>query len=105
MLGTKGRDLLERYLPEVPREQVMAALSEHNQELLNQQEFLSAEAFAKKLREEIAQLNRDMIYTQGQKDLQKTQAEEHAHQLSDKQERHQRLTLELDTLEARRTTG
>lgn len=105
VLGTKGRDLLERYLPEVPREQVMAALSEHNQELLNQQEFLSAEAFAKKLREEIAQLNRDMIYTQGQKDLQKTQAEEHAHQLSDKQERRQRLTLELDTLEARRTTG
>ena len=105
VLGIKGRDLLERYLPEVPHEQIIAALSGHNQELLNQQKFLSAEAFAKKLREEIAQLNRDMIYTQGQKDLQKTQAEEHARQLSDKQEQHQRLTSEAETLEIRRTTG
>ena len=105
VLGTKGRDLLERYLPEVPHEQVMAALSEHNQDLLSRQQFLSAEAIAKKLREEIAQLDRDMIYTQGQRDLQKTQAEETAGQLSTKQELYRRLKAEADTLEARRTTG
>ncbi len=105
VLGTKGRDLLERYLPEVPHEQVMAALSEHNQHLLSRQQFLSAEAFAKKLRDEIAQLDRDMIYIQGQKDLQKTQAEETAGQLSTKQELYRRLKAEADTLEARRTTG
>ena len=104
VLGSKGRDLLERYLPEVPKDEVMKNLSEHDQKLLNQQEFLSAEAFAKKLREEIAQLKRDMIYTQGQKDLQKTQAQDNANQLSAKQERYQRFSLEADTLETRRTT-
>ncbi len=105
MLGAKGRDLLERYLPEIPRDEVMKDLSEHNQDILNQQQFLSAEAFAKKLRDEIAQLKRDMIYTQGQEDLQKTRAENNAGQLSSKQEQYQQLTSEADTLEARRTTG
>ena len=105
VLGNKGRDLLERYLPEIPHGEIMVALSEHNQGILNQQQFLSAEALAKKLREEIAQLNRDMIYTQGQKDLQETQAKETASQLSAKQEQYQRMKSEADTLEARRNTG
>lgn len=105
VLGNKGRDLLERYLPEIPHGEIMVALSEHNQGILNQQQFLSAEALAKKLREEIAQLNRDMIYTQGQKDLQETQAKETASQLSTKQEQYQRMKSEADTLEARRNTG
>lgn len=80
-------------------------LSDHDQALLNQQDFLSAEAFAKKLRDEIAQLKRDMIYTQGQKDLQKTQAEGNTNQLSAKQEQYQQLSSEADILEIRRTTG
>ena len=105
VMGAKGRDLLERYLPEIPHEQIMAALSEHNQDVLRQQQFLSAEAFAKKLREEIAQLNRDMIYAQGQKDLQQAQAEDSSRQLSDKRELYQRLKQEADTLEACRTAG
>lgn len=105
VLGTKGRDLLERYLPEIPQDEVMKHLSEHSQDILNQQQFLSAEAFAKKLREEIAQLKRDMIYTQGQKDLQRTQAEGNANQLAAKQEQYQQLTSEADVLETRRTTG
>lgn len=105
VMGAKGRDLLERYLPEIPHDQIMAALSEYNQDVLRQQQFLSAEAFVKKLREEIAQLNRDMIYAQGQKDLQQAQAEDSSRQLSDKRELYQRLKQEADTLEARRTVG
>ena len=105
VLGAKGRDLLERYLPEIPHDQIMAALSDYNQDILRQQQFLSAEAYAKKLREEIAQLNRDMIYAQGQKDLQQAQAEDSARQLSNKRELYQRLKQEADTLEIRRTAG
>ena len=70
ILGAKGRDLLERYLPDIPKETILASLSEHNQALLEGQDFLSAEAFAQTLREEIAQLKRDAIYTQALADTQ-----------------------------------
>jgi len=105
VLGSKGRDLLERYLPDVPRDEIMSALSEHNQALLEGQKFLSAEAFAKQLREEITQLNRDMIYTQGQRDLQATQVADNANRLAEKRERFNTLSNEAEVLEARRTTG
>ena len=105
VLGSKGRDLLERYLPEVPHEKIMSALSSHDRELLENQQFLSAEAFAKKLREEISQLDRDMIYNQGKRDLQADQIKERTGQLTEKQQRHAHLTAEADEMEARRTTG
>lgn len=105
ILGAKGRDLLERYLPDIPKETILADLSEHNQALLEGQDFLSAEAFAQKFREEIAQLKRDAIYTQGQYDLQVSQAEENAAQLEQKQAQHDSLTAEAAELEARRTIG
>lgn len=105
VLGSKGRDLLERYLPEVPHEKIMSALSSHDRELLENQQFLSAEAFAKKLREEISQLDRDIIYNQGKRDLQADQMEVCTGRLAEKQQRHAQLTAEANELEARRTTG
>ena len=105
VLGVKGRDLLERYLPDIPKEQILDGLSEHSRALLEGQDFLSAEAFAKNLREEIAQLKRDAIYTQGQYDLQVSQAKENADRLEEKQAQHDSLTAEAAELEARRTTG
>jgi hypothetical protein len=105
VMGSKGRDLLERYLPEVPHEKIMSALSPHDRELLENQQFLSAEAFAKKLREEISQLDRDIIYNQGKRDLQADQMEVCTGRLAEKQQRHAQLTAEANELEARRTTG
>lgn len=105
VLGGKGRDLLERYLPEVPVQEVMSKLNEHDRALLEGQEFLSAEGFAKKLRGEISQLKRDIIYTQGQRDLHTSQMEDNANLLTAKKARFDALSRERDTLEARRTTG
>lgn len=105
VLGVKGRDLLERYLPDIPKAEIMDRMNELDRARLEAQDFLSAEAFAKKLREEIAQLKRDAIYTQGQYDLQVSQARENAAQLEEKQTRHDSLTAEAASLEARRTTG
>ena len=45
VLGSKGRNLLERYLPEVPKAEVLAQLSDQTRALLEKQEFLSAEAY------------------------------------------------------------
>ena len=105
ILGVKGRDLLTRYLPDIPKEEIMSKLSKPTKALLEGQDFLSAEALAKKLRDEITQLKRDEIYTQGQYDLQVSQAEETAARLEEKQAQHSHLTAEAASLEARRTTG
>lgn len=105
VLGLKGRDLLERYLPDIPKAEIMNSLSEHTRTLLEEQDFLSAEAFAKKLREEIAQLKRDAIYTQGQQDLQASQVMENTARLTEKQAQYDSLTKEAAELEARRITG
>ena len=56
VLGNKGRDLFERYMPEVPHEKVMEQLSEHNQSILAQNPFLSPEALVKQTRESIREL-------------------------------------------------
>lgn len=105
VLGSKGRNLLERYLPEVPKEEVLAQLSDQTRELLEKQEFLSAEAYAKQLREQVAATEKDMVYIQGQIDLHGTQQKEQAQELMEAQVRHTQLQERIDELERKRTTG
>ena len=61
VLGSKGRNLLERYLPEVPKAEVLAQLSDQTRALLEKQEFLSAEAYSKQLREQVTDIEKDMF--------------------------------------------
>lgn len=61
VLGSKGRNLLERYLPEVPKAEVLAQLSDQTRALLEKQEFLSAEAYSKQLREQVTDIEKDML--------------------------------------------
>lgn len=105
VLGSRGRDLLERYLPEIPKEHILNGLSGHDRALLEGEDFLSPEAFAQEIRKEITQLERDMIYMQGQHDYQAAQAQELARQIAQKQERHAQITARVAQLEARRTAG
>ncbi|MCI8538254.1 MAG: AAA family ATPase [Oscillospiraceae bacterium] len=105
VLGSKGRELLERYLPEVPRADIMNGLSSHDRALLEGEDFLSPEAFAQELRKEIAQLERDTIYMQGQYDYQTAQERELSRQLAQKQARHAQIIERIAQLEARRTAG
>ena len=97
VLGSKGRDLLIRYLPDVPHEQVLAQLNGPDRALI--------EAFAKQLRTELAQLERDAIYLQGQRDLAAEQAETAAGQREQARQRHTTLTRRRRELEALRDTG
>ena len=62
VLGNKGRDLFELYMPEVPHEKVMEQLSEHNQSILAQNPFLSPEALVKQTRESIRELESTLTY-------------------------------------------
>lgn len=66
-LGDDGKKLLERYLPEIPKENVLALLPTSAQETLRQETILSPESFLKKKREEIRELDKDKIYLAGRK--------------------------------------
>lgn len=98
-------NLLERYLPEVPKVEVLAQLSDQTRALLEAQEFLSAEAYSKQLREQVADMEKDMVYIQGQIDLHTSQQKEQAQELMEVQVRHTQLQERIDELECKRTTG
>ena len=105
VLGNKGRDLFERYMPEVPHEKVMEQLSEHNQSILAQNPFLSPEALVKQTRESIRELERTLTYCQGQQDLLQSQKEQSGLLLADRQKELQERRIRIQELESIRTTG
>ena len=105
VLGNKGRDLFERYMPEVPHEKVMEQLSEHNQSILAQNPFLSPEALVKQTRESIRELESTLTYCQGQKDLLQSQREQSGVLLADRQKELQDCRIRIQELESIRTTG
>jgi len=105
VLGNKGRDLFERYMPEVPHEKVMEQLSEHNQSILAQNPFLSPEALVKQTRESIRELESTLTYCQGQQDLLQSQREQSGVLLADRQKELQDCRIQIQELESIRTTG
>ena len=105
MLGNKGRDLFERYMPEVPHEKVMEQLSEHNQSILSQNPFLSPEALVKQTRESIRELESTLTYCQGQQDLLQSQKEQSGALLAERQKELQACRVRIQELESIRTTG
>ena len=105
VLGNKGRDLFEWYMPEVPHEKVMEQLSEHNQSILAQNPFLSPEALVKQTRESIRELESTLTYCQGQQDLLRSQREQSGVLLADRQKELQDCRVRIQELESIRTTG
>ena len=105
VLGNKGRDLFERYMPEVPHEKVMEQLSEHNQSILAQNPFLTPEALVKQTRESIRELESTLTYCQGQQDLLRSQREQSGVLLADRQKELQDCRVRIQELESIRTTG
>ena len=105
VLGNKGRDLFERYMPEVPHEKVMEQMSEHNHSILAQNPFLSPEALVKQTRESIRELESTLTYCQGQQDLLRSQREQSGVLLADRQKELQDCRVRIQELESIRTTG
>ncbi len=68
-LGAGGRNLLEKHLPAVSHEDVLAALPEEVREALQDENILSPETYIKNRRTEIRELEETLIYMQGQADL------------------------------------
>ena len=104
-LGDDGKKLLERYLPEITQEEVLAQLSESAQETLRGEKILSPESFLKKKREEIRELEKNKIYLSGQKDLTESQRCEAEEKCAVLQEKLRGLEAECAELENRRYAG
>ena len=104
-LGDEGKNLLQRYLPMIPQEKVLAELAEPIREKLPVETLLSPEGRVKQLRKDIRELESTVIYLQGQQDLiqsQKTNGNSKRAELDAKREA---LIAEKDALETKRYTG
>lgn len=104
-LGSDGRKLLERYLPGIPHEAVLAALGKSVRETLKNEEILSPDTYLKKRREEVRELENDVIYLTGQRELAESQRDEAKGKITDLTERIAALVMERDNLEAKRFDG
>lgn len=76
-LGTSGKNLLERYLPFIPQETILAQLPGAVQASLKDEVILSPDAYLKGRRAEIRELEERITYLGGQKDLTATQKKQH----------------------------
>ena len=76
-LGTNGKNLLERYLPFIPQETILAQLPSAVQASLKDEVLLSPDAYLKGRRAEIRELEERITYLGGQKDLAATQEKQY----------------------------
>ena len=104
-LGDSGKNLLERYLPAVSHERVLEMLSPELQLALKDEEILSPDVYLKNLRAEIRELEEQIIYWNGQKDLADTQGQEHDRAKGELERRIADLDAEVKSLEARQFDG
>lgn len=104
-LGDSGKNLLERYLPMISHEEVLAELSEPVRLTLQEEQIGSPDVYLKKRREEIRELEESMIYLTGQKDLAATQGQESAQKVETATQQLADLQAELTALEEKQYAG
>ncbi len=104
-LGEDGKNLLERHLPMVPHETVLAQLSDATRAALEGESILSPETFLKKKREEIRDLEESIIYLRGQQDLSQSQDKDWSQTVDGLSARHDALSRTLAALEAKQYDG
>ena len=104
-LGEDGKNLLERYLPHIPQETILAQLSESVRGALKDEILLSPDAYLKRRREEIRDLEERITYLGGQKDLVETQKKQHETMRIEFSEGVTALQNEIAALEEKQFSG
>ncbi len=104
-LGEDGKNLLERHLPLISHETVLAQLSDATRAALEGENILSPETFLKKKREEIRDLEETIIYLRGQQDLSQSQDKDWSQTVEGLSARHDALSRTLAALEAKQYDG
>ena len=100
VLSDSGKGLLEKLLPVVKHEDVMAALSPSSREVLAGQSLLSPTTFIKNRRSELKELNETLISYRGQKELLDYQREERAAKLNELRASIDEISREMESLMA-----
>ena len=104
-LGEEGKNLLERHLPLITHEAVLAQLSDATRAALEHESLLSPETYLKNKRADIRELEESIIYLRGQKDLADSQGQDWSKTVEGLSARHDALTRTLEKLEAKRFDG
>ena len=104
-LGEDGKNLLERHLPLISHEAVLAQLSDATRAALENEPLLSPDTYLKKKRADIRELEESIIYLQGQKDLADSQGQDWSKTVEGLSARHDALIRTLEKLEAKRFDG
>lgn len=105
VLGDGGKNLLEKLLPAVKHEDVLASLPKCSQEVLAGQSLLSPETFIKNRRCELKKLNEALISYQGKKELVEQQREERARKLEELRITIENISNEMEELMGVRDKG
>lgn len=105
VLGDGGKNLLEKLLPAVKQEDVLASLPKCSQEVLAGQSLLSPETFIKNRRCELKKLNEALISYQGKKELVEQQREERAGKLEELRITVENISKEMEELMEVRDKG
>ena len=104
-LGEDGKNLLERYLPHIPQETILAQLSESVRETLKDEFLLSPDAYLKRRREEIRGLEERITYLNGQKDMAVSQSEKRDKAWQELTDQQKALKEEAAALEEKQFAG
>lgn len=105
VLGESGKGMLEKLLPVVEHEDVMAALPISSQKILSDKPLLSPEVFIKNRRSELKELNDTLISYRGQKELQDFQREERTAKLEELKASVDDISSEMEGLSMIRDEG
>lgn len=104
-LGDDGKNLLERHLPLISHEAVLAQLSDTTRASLENEPLLSPDTYLKQKRADIRELEETIIYLQGQKDLTESQSKDWSQTVEGLSARRDALNRTLEALEAKRFDG
>ena len=104
-LSEDGKNLLQRYLPMIPQEKVLAELSDPIRQRLPVETLMSPEGRVKQLRKDIRELENSVIYLQGQQDLALSQQKDGQTRRAELEAKRSSIQEEKQTLETKRYAG
>lgn len=105
VLGDSGKSLLEKLLPTVKHEDVLAALPSSSREILAEQHISSPETFIKNRRSELKKLDEKLISYRGQQELLDYQSDERKTKLNELKAAIKNILKEMAALKEIRDSG
>lgn len=104
-LGNDGKNLLQRYLPALTKEDILAQMAGPAVDALRDEPLLSPEVESRKLRETIRELENNILYLTGQQDMTTAQQQSSKTALRELREKEDALRNEEQSLKSKQFAG